>query len=142
MSDVDHGPSFLYLFAEGTDGGLILLRKLERCLDLGRIVDDLAVELATLLNQPLLLLMRFLESPVQLFVLKPFVPSKKKRYTQQNIRTTAVVEAQCVGATQARNVNKRLTQRTAEPLLCMRALNPACAAAGTHLQHLLCVCLE
>lgn len=79
MSDVDHSPSFLYLFAEGTDGGLILLGKLESCLDLGRIVDDLAVELATLLDQPLLLLVRFLECPVQLFVLKPFVPSKRDR---------------------------------------------------------------
>lgn len=74
MSDVDHSPGFLYLFAEGSNGRLVLLRELERCLDLRGIVDNLAVELATLLDQPLLLLVRFLECPMQLFVLKPFVP--------------------------------------------------------------------
>ena len=72
VSDVDHGPSLLYLFPERSNRGLILLRKLEGCLDLGRIVDDFAVELSTFLDQPLLLFVRFLQRSVQLFVLKPW----------------------------------------------------------------------
>lgn len=72
VSDVDHGPSLLYLFPERPNRGLILLRKLEGCLDLGRIVDDFAVELSTFLDQPLLLFVRFLQRSVQLFVLKPW----------------------------------------------------------------------
>lgn len=55
MGDIDHGPCFLDLFAEGSDGGLVLLRQLEGRLHFCCIVDDLAVQLPTLLDQPLLL---------------------------------------------------------------------------------------
>lgn len=50
VSDINHGPGFLYLFPERPDRRLILLRELESRLNLGRIVDDFAVELATLFD--------------------------------------------------------------------------------------------
>lgn len=81
MSDVDHCPRLFYLFAERSDGSLVFLRELEGRLNLGRIVDDLAVELATFLNQALLLLVRFLQCPVQLFVLKPLLRPRDIRTT-------------------------------------------------------------
>lgn len=55
VSDIHHGPRLLNFFPERPDSRLVLLRELEGRLHLGRIVDDLAVELATLLNQSLLL---------------------------------------------------------------------------------------
>lgn len=71
MGDVDHGPSLLYLFSERPDRSLILLRELEGGLHLGCIVDDLAIELTALLDQPLFLLVRLLQRTMELFVLKP-----------------------------------------------------------------------
>lgn len=91
MSDIDHGPSLLYFFPERPDRGLILLRKLEGCLDLRRIVDNLAVELATFLNQPLFLLVRFLQCAVQLFILEPVFIEERETGTPRERESSSVL---------------------------------------------------
>mmetsp|Transcript_91585 Transcript_91585/g.261776 ORF Transcript_91585/g.261776 Transcript_91585/m.261776 type:complete len:395 (+) Transcript_91585:1989-3173(+) len=68
---IDELPRLLDLLAQRRDGVLVLLAQLERGVDLGRIVHDLRVELAHLLDQLALVLVRALEGPVKLLVLHP-----------------------------------------------------------------------
>mmetsp|Transcript_81662 Transcript_81662/g.249443 ORF Transcript_81662/g.249443 Transcript_81662/m.249443 type:complete len:240 (-) Transcript_81662:176-895(-) len=70
---LDHFPRSLDLPLQRGDGRLILLRQLQRCLDLDRVLYDLGVKLTTLFDQVLLAFMRFLQSAVQLLVLVPEV---------------------------------------------------------------------
>lgn len=71
MGNINHGPRLLYLFPQRTDCGLIFLRKLERSLHLGRVVDDLPIELAAFSYQAFFLLVRFFQRSMQFFIFKP-----------------------------------------------------------------------
>mmetsp|Transcript_39020 Transcript_39020/g.96027 ORF Transcript_39020/g.96027 Transcript_39020/m.96027 type:complete len:542 (-) Transcript_39020:133-1758(-) len=69
VARVHHLPRFLNLLLERRNRVLVLLRQLQRGLHLGCIGHNLLVELATLLDQPLLALVRLLQRAVQLLVL-------------------------------------------------------------------------
>mmetsp|Transcript_27932 Transcript_27932/g.92772 ORF Transcript_27932/g.92772 Transcript_27932/m.92772 type:complete len:378 (-) Transcript_27932:48-1181(-) len=66
---LDHFPCALDLPLQRSDRLLVLLRQLQGSLHLDRILDDLGVQLAALLDQVLLTLVGLLERAVQLLVL-------------------------------------------------------------------------
>mmetsp|Transcript_49604 Transcript_49604/g.142220 ORF Transcript_49604/g.142220 Transcript_49604/m.142220 type:complete len:378 (+) Transcript_49604:1523-2656(+) len=66
---LDHFPCSLDLPLQRSDRLLVLLRQLQGSLHLDRILDNLGVQLAALLDQVLLTLVRLLERAVQLLVL-------------------------------------------------------------------------
>mmetsp|Transcript_162420 Transcript_162420/g.520530 ORF Transcript_162420/g.520530 Transcript_162420/m.520530 type:complete len:357 (+) Transcript_162420:1712-2782(+) len=67
---LNHLPSPLDLLLQVLDRCLVLFGKVEGHLDLRGIANDLSVELAALLDQPLLALVRLLEGPVEFLVLQ------------------------------------------------------------------------